>query len=378
MKLTKVKLLDLIKKGETTFSGADFSGENLDGLEIDGSSLLFSYANFKGASLRGAKIRQLNLLGSNFQEADLSGSTFELCMMIAVDFYQATCKGTNFFGGTFEDSCLVSTDFSYSNLLNVDFQNSLVGYTDFRGTSIGFLRNFDKVKMAEVPQEMKSQISSKYVPVHIDMQTIKLTAEMQRKIHESEGLEGVAATPNQHITSFFEKNGVDSAFINAYRSLYSRREEKTQSVFISYSTSDQSFADWLYKELRNKEVKVWYAPKDMVGGKTIHDQVRAAIQSYDRVLLVLSDNSIKSKWVMTEISHAYSREKNRNEKVLFPISIVNYDTLQKWELFDSDEGHDLAKYIRSYFVPDFTLWQRGENISQEVTKLIQALTLDKE
>ena len=54
-----------------------------------------------------------------------------------------------------------------------------------------------------------------------------------------------------------------------------------------------------------------------------------------------------SNWVSTEIGKAYKRELTAStRRMLFPISLVNYESLKKWELFDADYGEDLARYIR--------------------------------
>ena len=69
------------------------------------------------------------------------------------------------------------------------------------------------------------------------------------------------------------------------------------SCFISYSTKDQEFADRLDADLQNKGVRCWFAPHDVQGGKKLHEQIDEAIRRYERLLLILSPNSMSSKWV---------------------------------------------------------------------------------
>lgn len=373
MKLTSLQFIQAIHDGTTDFSGYDLSGENFDGFELDGFSLLLSGVNFQGSSFEGAKISRTNLIGSNFQQANLIDATFESCIMIGVDLYNANCEGTKFFGGTLEEACLVNTDLSNSILIGVDFNKALFFNTTFYGSGLGMLRNLDKVEFAEVPENAKSFFPSDFSPVKLDIRCIEITAEMQSKFGTNKELE---TTSTKDFIDFLKRNKIGTKFIKAYLSMTEPDEDDFQSVFISYSTSDQAFADTLYKELRKSGVQTWYAPKNMLGGKTIYEQVRTAIQSSDRVLLVLSENSIKSKWVSTEINHAYSLEQNGLKKVLFPVSIVKYDTIKEWFLFDSDEGIDLAKYIRSYFVPDFSNWQSRTSFKSSFIKLLQALRQD--
>jgi hypothetical protein len=66
------------------------------------------------------------------------------------------------------------------------------------------------------------------------------------------------------------------------------------SCFISYSFKDQEFADRLYADLQNKGVRCWFAPHDMRTGEKILDSIDDAIRLRDKVLLILSKNSIKT------------------------------------------------------------------------------------
>jgi hypothetical protein len=50
----------------------------------------------------------------------------------------------------------------------------------------------------------------------------------------------------------------------------------------------------------------------------LHEQLFEAIQIYDRLLIVLSERSIQSEWVMTEIRKAREAEKKEKRCKLFP------------------------------------------------------------
>jgi hypothetical protein len=104
-------------------------------------------------------------------------------------------------------------------------------------------------------------------------------------------------------------------------------------------------------------VRVWFAPEDLKGGKKLHEQLFEAIQIHDRLLIVLSEHSIQSEWVMTEIRKARAVEKKEKRRKLFPIRLCDMATLQAWECFDADTGKDLAVEMREYFIPDFSNWK---------------------
>jgi hypothetical protein len=145
------------------------------------------------------------------------------------------------------------------------------------------------------------------------------------------------------------------------------------SCFISYSIKDQEFADRLYADLQNKGVRCWFAPHDIRAGKKIHEQIDEAIRVYDRLLLILSYASMGSEWVKTEISKARKRELHEKRRMLFPVRLVEFETLRDWECFDVDAGKDSAQEIREYYVPDFSRWKDHDTYQKEFEKLLRDL-----
>ncbi|MGA7314554.1 MAG: toll/interleukin-1 receptor domain-containing protein [Silvibacterium sp.] len=95
-------------------------------------------------------------------------------------------------------------------------------------------------------------------------------------------------------------------------------------------------------------------PTSYPSGRKIHEQLDEAIRVYDRILLILSEDSMESGWVKTEIAHARQKEANEQRQVLFPISLVSFSRIQQWKLPDADTGTDSAREIREYFIPDFS------------------------
>ena len=91
------------------------------------------------------------------------------------------------------------------------------------------------------------------------------------------------------------------------------------SCFISYSSKDQKFADRLHADLQNKGVRCWFAPHDMPIGAKIIDAIDEAIRLRDKVLLILSENSIASDWVEDEVTRSLDEERERKQIVLFPV-----------------------------------------------------------
>ncbi len=120
-------------------------------------------------------------------------------------------------------------------------------------------------------------------------------------------------------------------------------------------------------------MRVWFAPEDLEGGKKLHEQLFEAIQINDKLLLVLSAESIQSEWVMTEIRKAREVEKKENRRKLFPIRLVDFNDLCAWTCFDADTGKDLAVEVREYFIPDFSNWKDHDAFEEAFARLQEDL-----
>lgn len=69
-------------------------------------------------------------------------------------------------------------------------------------------------------------------------------------------------------------------------------------------------------------MRCWFAPEGIQGGRKIYEQINEAIRRYEKLLLVLSEHSMNSEWVKTEIAKARQREVREKRQVLFPIRLV--------------------------------------------------------
>lgn len=59
--------------------------------------------------------------------------------------------------------------------------------------------------------------------------------------------------------------------------------------------------------------------------------------------------------------------------MLFPVRLVDFETLRKWECFDADTGKDSAREVREYFVPDFSDWKNHNHYQKAFERLLRDL-----
>lgn len=138
------------------------------------------------------------------------------------------------------------------------------------------------------------------------------------------------------------------------------------SCVLSYATEDQMFAEKLYADLQSKGVSCWFAPHDLRIGDKLRTQIYEAIQGKDKLLLILSENAVKSEWVEREVELAFERERQPPETlILFPIRLDDavMQTNTAW-------AGDIRR-IR--FIGDFRQWQNDAVYQRTLQRLLRDL-----
>jgi hypothetical protein len=80
-------------------------------------------------------------------------------------------------------------------------------------------------------------------------------------------------------------------------------------VFISHSSSDRRFAEFLFKHLTSEGLTVFLAPISIAPGQRWADEVLNALQGSNWVLFLASRAACSSPWVQQEIGAALSKQK---------------------------------------------------------------------
>jgi hypothetical protein len=137
------------------------------------------------------------------------------------------------------------------------------------------------------------------------------------------------------------------------------------SCFISYSSKDEDFAKRLHADLQNNGVRCWFAPHDLPTGAKTWDAIDEAIRVRDKLLLILSENSIASEWVEDEVSKAFAEERRRKQTVLFPVRIDNAvrETNESWAVKLRDQRN----------IGDFTRWKDHDAYQEGLGRILRDL-----
>ncbi|MFN0111695.1 MAG: toll/interleukin-1 receptor domain-containing protein [Blastocatellia bacterium] len=282
-----------------------------------------------------------DLFYANLTSADLSGANLTDAQLSAARLIQVNLTGADLSGVELIGADLITTDLSGASLSGALIEGATFANVDL------------------------SEVIGLEMCTHLGPSTIGIDT-----IYKSHG-----KIPEE----FLRGCGVDENLIRFIPSLVgSVQPFQLYSCFISYSTKDDEFAKRLHSRLRDAKARVWFSPEDVKGGEKLFDQIERAIQLHDRLLLVLSEESLKSGWVETEIRKAIETEKREGRRKLFPIRITDFETIKKWRCFDADTGKDLAVEVREYFIPDFSDWKDHDSFEAAFDRLLRDLKAEEQ
>jgi uncharacterized protein YjbI with pentapeptide repeats len=325
----------------------DLSGANLCGEHLSRAYLVF--AKLQEADLSKAGLVMADLRDAELMRADLSGAKLRLA-----DFHGANLSGANLTGAgliraRLDEANLTGVNLSGAELRWVNLRRADLTEANFTESHTGFTIFAD-----------------------VDLSSAKGLETVRHTGPSTIGIDTIYKSRGKIPEAFLRGCGVPDEFI-AYIGSMVGRPIQFYSCFISYSTKDQEFAERLHADLQAKGVRCWFAPEEMKGGRKLHEQIDEAIRLHDKLLLILSEHSMSSNWVKTEIANARGREKREGKQLLFPITLVPFEAIKRWKSFDADIGIDSAREIREYFIPDFSNWKDHDSYQTAFQRLVKDL-----
>jgi uncharacterized protein YjbI with pentapeptide repeats len=320
---------------------ADLSDSNLTGVDLgdaDLSGAAMTGTNLSSARLYRAKMRQTTLMTANLMSADLRQADLTIAVLHRANFFEANLQEADLSYSNFTDANLADVLLDGAN-----FQGARFGTTHVSGVSLVPIRGLETV--------------AHLGPSSISVDTLERTAADLAKDPSRQGI----------IETFLENAGVPKEYLDLFRSRIGQPIQ-FYSSFISYSTKDQEFADRLYADLKQKRIRCWLATEDLKIGDKFRTRINDAIRIHDKLLVVLSQHSVKSAWVEDEVEAAFERERRDGTTVLFPIRLDD-------AVMESDAAW-AATIRRTRHIGDFTKWKDHDAYQKALTGLIRDLQND--
>jgi hypothetical protein len=233
-------------------------------------------------------------------------------------------------GAKLNDADLRGTLFHFTDLEDCDFSGATLGMTVFAGYGLKNVKGLETLKYV--------------APSTIGINDILLSS-------------GIPET-------FLVGTGISKEVARYIKSLVVRPIE-FHSCFISYSSKDDAFATELHSKLQGRNIRCWFAPEDLKIGDRFQERIEESIRAYDKLLLVLSENSINSSWVEREVQAALEKERQQQSNVLFPVRLDDavMDSSRAWA----------AEIRRTRHIGDFRRWRDCESFQSSLERLLRDL-----
>jgi hypothetical protein len=150
-------------------------------------------------------------------------------------------------------------------------------------------------------------------------------------------------------------------------------------VFVSHSSRDSGFVEWLLRELRSAGIEIWYARWEIKVGDSIIAKINEGLQTSDRLLVILSRASVQSRWVAEELNAATMRRIQNRGAFILPVLVEDCEippllSHLKYADFRTDRERGIRDLRNALLPPSQLLQERLEEISRRVKDMFRTIS----
>lgn len=100
-------------------------------------------------------------------------------------------------------------------------------------------------------------------------------------------------------------------------------------LFISHSHKDNYIVEKFVNELVSNKIYIWIDKFEMEPNQSLKEKIFKALDECSHFCLMISNNSVNSKWCLDELEFAIQKEKEENRKIVIPILIDHCEVPEK-------------------------------------------------
>lgn len=330
-------------------AGADLTEANLSDANLSGTNL--AQSNLTEANLTRTNLTGTDLTQARLTEADLTASDLAGSRLIRADLTATTLTAANLVQASLAEADLTGANFAGANLANASLVGAILKEITFAHSDLTNCDFSDAVMRAATLSD-------------VDLSTVKGLDTVEHQGPSTIGVDTIYRSKGKIPEKFLRGAGVPEDLIAHMRSLVGHLVE-FYSCFISYSTEDDDFAKRLHHDLQEKNVRCWFAPEDLKIGDRFQERIEESIKLYDKLLVVLSENSVNSAWVEREVQAAFEKEQRQGSTVLFPVRLDDavMDCSRAWA----------ADIRRTRHIGDFRNWKEHDSFQKSLDRLLRDL-----
>lgn len=293
--------------------------------------------DLRGINLTEARLSRADLSDTYLSDAILRDADLSRSILSYADLHEADLREADM-----SDADLHETDLHEANLSGADLR-----YANLSGANLSGVRMEDTTI------------------ANVDLRTTKGLAEIVHLGPSMIQLHTIQLLQDGSALHFLRGAGVPDEYIALWRST-TMHPIQYYSLFISYSSKDETLARRLHADLQASGVRCWFAPEDLKIGTKFRQRIDEAIHLQDKLLLLLlSEHSIASTWVENEVEAALEKEDWQQREVLFPVRLDDtvMQTSQAWA----------ATLRRTRHIGDFTNWTNPPAYQSAFDRLLRDL-----
>jgi hypothetical protein len=310
--------------------------------------------------LRNANLSRREFIGYRFEKVRLDSATIHDVRFVNCYFAKGSFHGAFAADAIFEESYVESCDFGGATLTGARFAFTIAREANFADVDLSWAY-FDTCDL-ERANFGKARLSRTTFS-NVSLRSVDGLDSVVKGLPISVGLETFFNSGGLP-SSLLQNAGVPQDFIDYAASLVDRPIEY-YSCFLSHSSKDDLFARRLFSDVQAKNIRTYFAPEDLKIGDRIRISLDEAIRVHDKLVVILSANSVNSEWVETEVASALEREQKEGKDVLFPIAIDDegFTSKQPWA----------ADIRRKRHIGDFRKWKSHDDYTAAFDRLVRNL-----
>lgn len=396
---------------EADLNGADLSQADLRIAHLRRANLFradLSGANLSGADLSDANLREANLSEAGLTQANLNGASLSGAFVRAANLSQANLLAANLKNSNLSHATIRDGKLMFANFAGADLSEADLGKADLTKAYLSGARlrraDVSGARLTRANLAQSDLVEARFIRVDLtkaDLSEAKLggTVFADSNLSGALGLENLDHRGPSHISMdilVLSAGNLPSVFLRGcgfsdsdleyaklssphldqdeIAKILSRVQElratqglQTAPLFISYSSSDSVFVNKLESRLTEKGIRVWRDVHQENAGE-IENQIYRNSDHNPKVLLILSEHSIKTRWLEGGLTEMRTLENEMGHKVLYPVALDD-----GWKFGRGPKR--LMEQMTEYDVLDLSSWRNNSKFEVMFRELIDKLEL---